>query len=323
MSRVRRDCQHRAEQGTQPVSQTGEKGVPYRGIIVGVILSLFGAWASRGSYIYQTLPLIDDGIIGLCRVGILGVFVVQIANLLSKNFKLWRPFSNGDMVAIYITSFAGAAIPHFLAMQIPAIASLWRSAYEKPSSYEPFFEMASGLAALKDDEASLGYWIGDALVPWNVWLPIIVFYTVLMLVVVFTFMCLGVLVRRRWIEHERFTCQGVMPVATMIGPGESRDLAGVVKNKLMWAAAGVIFVIVVLEYVKGNWAPGLPFWTVGRRGGFLNDSILGIRSSLSPEGQRAWDPTFGFGFPSFTLLVMTIPLSQNASVTIPLTEAVP
>jgi hypothetical protein len=311
MSSLRQDRQRRTEQSVQPAPGSGEIGVPYRGIIIGVILSLFGALASRGSCIYQTLPLIDDGIIGLCRIGILGILVVQLANLLARKFRLWRPFGNGDMVAIYITSFAGAAIPHFLSMQIPAIASLWRSAYEKPSSFQPFFDMASNLAALKDDEASMGYWIGDASVPWKAWLPIIFFYTVLMLVIVFTFMCLGVLVRRRWLEHERFTCQGVMPVATVIGPGESRDLAGVVKNKLMWAAAGVIFLIVVLEYVKGKWAPGLPFWTVGQRYGFMSASIMSIRSSLGPEGQRAWDPAFGFGFPSFTLLGMSYFMPTN------------
>ena len=96
-----------------------------------------------------------------------------------------------------------------------------------------------------DDEASARWFFeglpGGQALPWGGWLRPMLVWTVFTLGFYVMFVGLSVLMRRQWVEHERFTFPLVqLPVEMVAAPEEGRALNAFYLNRLLWIGLALV-----------------------------------------------------------------------------------
>ncbi|OGG47860.1 MAG: hypothetical protein A3F84_03075 [Candidatus Handelsmanbacteria bacterium RIFCSPLOWO2_12_FULL_64_10] len=93
-------------------------------------------------------------------------------------------------------------------------------------------------------------------VPWEVWLGPLTWWLGLLVMIFSAQFCLGALLRRQWLEHERLMFPHVTMVTSLV---EERggDRPPVLRDRLFWAGAGVSGFIFLLEGLN-HYFPAVP-----------------------------------------------------------------
>jgi len=92
-----------------------------------------------------------------------------------------------------------------------------------------------------------GLW-GRGEIPWALWVRPLVVYCVFCAALFAAFLCLSVLLRREWVEHERFTFPlAQLPVELMDAPEDGHLWPPLLRHRGMWAAVLVLTIIHTLN----------------------------------------------------------------------------
>lgn len=93
-----------------------------------------------------------------------------------------------------------------------------------------------------------GLW-GRGQIPWHLWFRPLLVYSVFCLALFVAFACLSVLLRREWVEHERFTFPlAQLPVELMDAPADGQLWPPLLRHRGMWA---VVFILTVIHTLNG------------------------------------------------------------------------
>ena len=149
-----------------------------------------------------------------------------------------------------------------------------------------------------DEEAIQGFYEGDPEggVPWDAWIEPVLWWCLLILAVYWVSICLMVIVRRQWMEHERLPYPLVQVPLALIEEEDRQGRRSLVKpffrSKVMWAGFALPFLVGSLNALN-SYFPGLPHMGAFSGHGALFN--LADRISLTAQ--------FNFGLLGFAFLL--------------------
>jgi hypothetical protein len=205
------------------------------------------------------------------------------------------------MTAIAISMSSVGMIRYFLpVLTAPSYFATPENEYALFNRYLPDWLVVSDPAAVADSYRGSS----TGVVPWDAWLIPLGVWTVFFVLFFWTMLCIVVVVRREWIQHERL----VFPVAhfglAIAEPSDSRSLtAKFFRNRLMWIGFGAAFFYNAMNIAHAFY-PSLP-----APGTSLN---LGVFLT-----ERPWNAVRPFSFqyrPAVLGLAYLMPLDVNFSV---------
>ena len=189
------------------------------------------------------------------RHGELGVFYVMLS--------ITTTLSAGDMLQSVLSALGYA---------------FWFATPENEYK-ELFFRFIPRWLTVSDETALRDFYEGESTLYvahyLKVWIPVVLAWLLLFVVLAFNFLCLNTILRRQWTEHERLTYPIAQLALEMTSP-----TAGFFRNKRMWMGFGIaggICLINGLSFIL----PDVPTIPVKRRYFVFDEGPLALFSDYS------------------------------------------
>lgn len=222
--------------------------ITLRAVIIGIILiPLNNYWVMMTEvkwYVLQgtSIPLFVRPIFML--------FLIICLNLLLKKYFPKFAFSSAELLIIYFFVVISCTFNGHDMLQnlLGSIGHATWFATEENEWKTLFLKHIPGWLFVKDKDVLRGFYEGEGsfnnIATIKVWLLPMAAWTVFMLALIFVMMCINVLVRRQWTEHEKLAYPIIqLPVAMMRQGGAS----GFFSNKIMWTGFGSAFGLSILN----------------------------------------------------------------------------
>ncbi len=239
-----------------PVRSDAVRGITLRAVLLGIgLTALVDLWLH-----WAELVLGGRGHTALAGTSIpIGAFNVLFAlivvNILLTRFLRPLAFSRAELLVIYVMMTVATVISssgglHFI---VPTITAAFYYANNSNGWASLFHPYIKNWIALKDPDALLGFYAGNAPVPWAAWRAQITAWTGFMILVALATLCIVAILRRQWIDRERLTFPTTAVPIEMI-----RDQTGFLTNRLLWLGFALPFCIDVMNTVHLN-VPTVPY----------------------------------------------------------------
>jgi len=218
---------------TSQSPQNTSPSVTLRAIILGVIfIPLTCYWSIQRGLIWggppTTLSLIYTTVCALFVLTILNVFVIKI-------FSRWA-LNQGELLTVYIMLCLASVIGGFDILQVlmPVIGHVFWFATPENEWRQLFWPHLPEWLVVSDRTALQGFFEGDSTFYLgkhvNVWLTPLLWWSGFLLVLTFVMLCLTVLMRKQWTEHEKLTYPIIqLPVAMTQNGGMA-----LIRNHVLW-----------------------------------------------------------------------------------------
>ena len=245
----------------------GRSGLSFRAILVGCILSVA---VSIGA-LYSTF--INASWMALNISVPIAVFVFSfftaIVNVLLGLVHRRLAFSRKELAVVFIMLMMAATVPTegYVEHVIPRIASAYYYATPENNWAETIHPYVKGWIAPRDLEAVHYFFEGlpaGEAIPWAVWIRPLCYWTFFFLVLCFVMVCMMVLLRKQWVEHERLVYPLVkLPLDMIQEDGTSSLIRPFFRNPLMWCGFFVPFTILSINALHSyyNFIPSLSLGT--------------------------------------------------------------
>ena len=186
------------------------------------------------------------------------VFVMLVfifsTNVLLRRVKPGTELQGSELLVIWGMMLVASGIPSSGLMRylVPLAVSPFYFATPENEWITLFHQHLPDWMVVKDPKAVFYFYEqlpdGDS-IPWRAWLKPIVGWSAFVLIFYFVTICWTVLLRKQWVEHERFTFPLVqLPVEMFQPPSGSSLLNRFFKSRLMWCGFAIP---VVLHGLKG------------------------------------------------------------------------
>jgi len=238
---------------------TARRTVTLRAILLGLLLMPVNAyWVTVIEVRWYSL---DGSCLPLFITPIFILFCLAVINLLLYRFAPGLAFTQSELLVIYIMVVIGESLcgHDFVQNLFGAIGHPYRFATPE-NKWETLFFHYLPRGLLVSDERALTHfyeggavwWRSENLVPmlgplawWGLWL----------MVLIFVMLCLNVLIRKPWTEHEKLAFPLiVLPLELTRGQESARFF----RNRLMWIGFGVSFAIDLLNGLSA-FLPQVPY----------------------------------------------------------------
>ncbi len=172
--------------------------------------------------------------------------LAAIAPLLRKYFKRAAPTSRELAMTYIMVSVATALAGHDIVRQlVPMIANAGWFATPENEWSEIFFRFLPTWLTITDKSILQGYFEGDDSF-WQTrymeaWLWPIVAWSSLVIVLLFIMMCINIIIRKQWIDHEKLSYPLTTLPVELLG-----NTSNLFRNKLIWLGFGIAFGLEIL-----------------------------------------------------------------------------
>jgi len=217
------------------VEKPRASGVSWRAILISLILippNVFWVWEVEGMW-HSGHPTT----ISLFWNVVLNLFILILLNLIIKQIAPKFALTQGEMITIYVMlSIASGLVGHdSLALTIPAIPHAFWFATPENEWAELFHGFIPKHLVVSDKQILLGFYEGDTSFYdpqiLRAWLGPTLWWTSLIVALGLVMICINVLVRKQWTEHEKLAYPIIqLPMAITEGGGTSKFLS----NRLLW-----------------------------------------------------------------------------------------
>jgi hypothetical protein len=205
------------------------------------------------------------------HVPVAASFVLLLLCLvLNPVLRAWRregALSTGELAVVWgmmavSSGLASAGLLRFLLPTLPALRHFaspenhWEETLipEIPTWLVP--STARGLRWFYDGGLSAGGF------PWRDWLPPILLWSLVAVLLWSVMLCLATILRRQWVDHERMTFIHVqLPMALIEAPEPGRAVNGFLRDRLMWIGFAVPVVLYGVVGL-GNYFPAMPRFSI-------------------------------------------------------------
>ena len=236
-----------AESGLDPTGEEA-RGVTFRSLLVGVLLSLFVGIGA--AYVKLMIGGTSPAHNFSTPIALFGFFVFVAGinatlGLLRKSLALRR----GELATVYIMAMIAAAIPTigFTSYVLPVISGVYYYATPEndwvqllhphiprwmvPGTYQAVRLFFEGLPK------------GES-IPWEAWLQPLFFWCLFILALYWVSACMMVILRKQWLEQEKLVYPLVQVPMEMIQDDEKGSLIKpFFKNPAMWLGFAIPFII--------------------------------------------------------------------------------
>lgn len=249
---------------TAPASVGRESGLTLRALLLGLVFTgLTDLWIH-----WAELILGGRGHTALANtsipVGAFNVlFLLTIVNLFLTRFLRPLAFTSAERLVIYVMMTVSTVISssggiHFI---VPTITAAYYYASDSNGWASQFHKLIPDWIAQKDPAALKGFYQGNAVVPWRVWLMPMAAWVLFFALFGLASLCIVIVLRKQWIDRERLAFPTVAVPLEML-----RDSENLFRNPLLWAGFAIPFSIDVLNTIHLNFpsVPMLPTRTDGQ-----------------------------------------------------------
>ena len=196
------------------------------------------------------------------------LFVALLHPLLSRLYHRLG-LSRAELGVVFIMTMMAATVPTegYVEHMVPKVASVLYYATPENEWAELIHPHLKEWIAPQDEEAVRHFFEGLPLgepIPWGVWIQPLSYWGFFFLVLCFVMLCMMVVLRRQWVEHERLVYPLVKLPLEMIAEGEGKRLWGpFFRRPLMWLGFALPFVVLSLNALHSyyNYIPSIALET--------------------------------------------------------------
>ncbi len=284
-------------------------GITPRALLIGILLvPILCAWNIYCDVVAQATEM---AVLSL-SIGV--VFTLLVLLLLNAVLKALNPrwaLTPTELLFIYVMQavsigISGVGMTQFLCMQLAAVFHVSPSDPRWAQYYQPLLRKW----AFPDPKVVPDFYNGHSTF-WTAahlrgWLSPVLVWSGFLLMLLMVMLCLNVLLRRRWVEHERLTFPLVVVPLTLTNNESRRAL---LRNKIFWIGFGVAFLLENLA-AFGYLYPSIPFLPLKPSDPRLNLSSL--FSQLPSPWNAIGELDLGF-YPLVIGLAYLLPLDVSFS----------
>ena len=227
---------------------------------------------------------------GSFMVGVLALNIVLIA--MGKTLALNR----SELIVVYVMLMVVSSLATSLCEALlPAISGMFYYADPTNNWAETLFPHLPTDLVVNDGNHNQLFFEGfpgpDHSVPYGIWFRPLMVWSVFLLALYLTMICIPVIVRRQWVEHERLAYPLVqMPQAMMWDEREEVVVNPFFRSGAMWIGAALPFIVGSLNGLN-NYLGGFPTITTGwyiplpghqSLNMFISFTVMGFSYLISP-----------------------------------------
>ena len=206
-----------------------------------------------------------------------------------------RPFSCPELITVWVMVAMGIGIASsgLMRLLIPTMTQTFYYATPENKWQELVGPYLSNWICLHDPQAIKYFYerLPEGMtVPWGAWVKPLISWTIFTFLIYFAMICLSVMLRRQWVERERFTFPLVqLPAEMSYDPEPGHFLNRLFRNPMMWIGCVLAITLASLNGLAAYfpWVPHLnvPFAIGSREMGRPWDrifplSVRGIYTSV-------------------------------------------
>ena len=180
--------------------------------------------------------------------------IILALNVVLRKTKPGSELSPAELITIWIMMSVGSGIPYSGLMRYlsPLLVTPMYFATPENEWAELFHQHLPDWLVIKDSKAVQYYYEGlpgGMPVPWGTWLKPALAWTSFILVMYFVMICICALVRKQWVERERYTFPlAQLPVDLAESPENGSLINSFFRNRVMWIG---FMLPVVIHGIKG------------------------------------------------------------------------
>jgi hypothetical protein len=178
----------------------------------------------------------------------------------------WKPkyaLKPAELITIWCMMIVASGIPSsgFIRYHLFMLVAPYYYATPENEWQDLFFRYLPDSLIIKNPKAVKYFYealpSGES-VPWGVWIKPILLWSGYVLMTYFVLICLSVILRKQWVEHERFSFPLVrLPVEMVENADEKTRLNDFLRNRALWIGAGLAFILHVINGLHA-YIPKLP-----------------------------------------------------------------
>lgn len=188
------------------------------------------------------------------------IILVFLVNPLLKSAGPEAAFSVSELALIFIMITAASAVPEYGMMEFlfPYLAAPLYFANPENQWHETIIPNLPDWAYLSDKNAVKDFFTGfsGGNIPWKAWATPAGFWIAFGLIFFFVLACWAVILRRQWVEHERY----VFPLVKV--PAHIIQSNSFLKNRLLWIGIAIAFGAHLLKGLH-TYFPSIPHFRLG------------------------------------------------------------
>ncbi len=198
--------------------------------------------------------------------------VTMVVNVVLRKLAPRLALAPAQLIAIWALIAVPSGIPSSGLMRyfVPDMAGFNYYASGENNWKEIFADKIPPQLLVADQQAITGFWEGlpaGGSVPWAAWLGPVVVWGIYAFALFALMIGLSVLLRRRWVEQERFIFPLVqVPIEVARHPESGRLINKFLRNKQVWVAVAILVVVHSLRGLH-QFCPNIPLlrttWSIG------------------------------------------------------------
>ena len=285
-------------------------GITARSVLIGIVAVIGQCLATPYNDFHVGGTYLAGNHLPITIVFFMLVFVLSV-NALLKMLKPGTELQGSELLVVWGMMLVASGIPSSGLMRylVPLAVSPHYFATPENEWATLFHQYLPDWMVVTDPKAVFYFYEklpdGDS-IPWRAWLKPIVGWSAFVLIFYFVTICWTVLLRKQWVEHERFTFPIVqLPMEMMQQPSGGSLLNRFFKSPLMWFGFAIP---VILHGLRGFhlYFPALPRPPL--------DFEIATYFTEKPLSALAWWPTVRFFiYPSIVAIVYLLTLEISFS----------
>jgi hypothetical protein len=176
--------------------------------------------------------------------------LATVVNAVLRRVRPRTAFTQAELLTIWTLILVASGLPSSGMMRyfIPYIVAPHYYSDEKNNWESKIWNEAPDWLKIRDKAAAdaffTGYPRGQEHIPWGAWLQPLFFWSILALLFLLASFCVAGLLRRQWVENEKFAFPLVtLPILLAEEPRGRRLMGDLLYSPLLWLAAGLVSVL--------------------------------------------------------------------------------
>ena len=234
------------------------------------------------------------------------IFLTFVINSVFKKILPRAMLNPAELIVIWVMMCVSSAIPSkgMIGFLLPYIAAPVYFATSENEWTETLHPHLPEWLIVWDKNAVVNFYEGESIVPWLLWIKPIIVWSVFILLLYFVTICVSIVLRKQWVERERFIFPLVTVPVELVQQSTTQAKSGSIFNKkLVWIGFGIAAAFHLLNGLH-EYIPVLP-------------SIPNRYDLYAPFTERPWIvmrwwPQFRF-FLYFSVIGITYFLAMDVS----------
>ncbi|HET6452975.1 MAG TPA: DUF6785 family protein [Armatimonadota bacterium] len=260
----------------KPSSEQTRSGLSFRAVLIGLILVAITCFVvSWGELVVARIQ------IGFLQMppAVIGIFfMIMLLNKGMQRIKRGLGITSGELMMVYCMMLVASMISSRGVMEkiLPTLLTPNYFANATNRWQETFFPHIKKWLVPFDPQGGPKQFVAERFwerlrtgetIPWSLWITPLAAWGILVLIVIFAFLCLATILRRQWVDNEKLSFPLIQPALELVRDDQASPL---LKNRLLWG--GMLLPVLVFGF-NGlhNWYPNIPEIALSK---VLNDFLV-------------------------------------------------